>query len=201
MQESDISGLSFVVTAGNGGGGFVMQEDEFYPAVLTDIKKVELPNSKYGPTLNWTFSLKGDDFTYEKDGVKKQFSIKGSTSLIFSSNPTRPSKLYTWYCKLTGTTPAEGEKITLGNLIGKEVAVTVKATKSKDDQGRENTWYNVEKVKAVVSAAVAPKKVTPAAKVVRTLDTPNPGGITDPADIPTEGIGKEVVGDLYKDVF
>ena len=71
MQESDISGLTFVVTSGQGGGGFVMVEDEFYPATLTKIEKVELPNSKYGPTLNWTFSLKGEDFSYEKDGEKK----------------------------------------------------------------------------------------------------------------------------------
>jgi hypothetical protein len=204
MNEQDISGLIFTVSSGTGGGGFQMVEDEFYPATLTDIKKVELPNSKYGPTLNWTFSLEGEDFSYEKDGVKKQFSIKGSTSLIFSSNPTRPSKLFTWYCKLTGTTPAEGEKITLGALIGKKVAVSVKITKSKDAQGVENTWYNVEKVKAV-GAPVAQKKVA-APKLVQTLSVKNPGGVTDPSEIPDDIItsktqGAEVESDLYKDVF
>ena len=204
MQEQDISGMIFTVTAGGGGGGFQMSEDEFYPATLTKIEKYEAPNSEYGPQLNWIFELEGDDFSYEKEGVKKQFSIKGSTSLIFSSNPTRPSKLYTWYCKLTGATPAEGEKITLGALVGKKVAVTVKATKSKDDQGRENTWYNVEKVKAVKTEVGTQTKATPVTKPTQVVKNLNPGGITDPSQIPDDIITPKAAkenNDLYKDVF
>jgi hypothetical protein len=211
MQETDISGMTFTVTAGTGGGTrFQMSEDEWYPAVLTKIEKYETPSQQYGPSLNWTFELQAADFTYTNEGVTKKSTVRGSTSLIFSSNPARPSKLYTWYCKLTGKIPAEGEKVTLGNLLGMKVAVMVKGTAGKDKQGNPTTWYNVEKVKPLggVSEAVAaaPKanvavapKAQPAAKAVQTPVNHNPDGVTDPSQISSDLVSSGQ--DLYKDVF
>lgn len=214
MQESDISGMTFTVTAGTGGGSkFQLSEDEWYPAILTKIEKYETPTQQYGPSLNWTFELQAPEFVYQHEGVQKRSSVRGNTSLIFSSNPARPSKLYTWYCKLTGKTPAEGEKVTLANLVNMHVAVMVKGTAGKDKQGNPTTWYNVDKVKPLgptaapkatvtTAAKVAPATVKPVAQVkpVQLPENNNPGGVTDPSEIPGDLVSSGAP-DLYKDVF
>jgi hypothetical protein len=210
MTENDISGMTFTVTAGSSGTGtkFQMNEDDWYPAVLTKIEKHESTDQKFGPQLNWTFELIGEEFSYEYQEKKSQSTVRGSTSMLFSSNPKRPSKLFTWYCKLKGTVPGDGEKVTIGSLIGMKVAVMVKASPGKDKQGNPTTWYNVDKVRPVAesvtnakhsSESVAVKTPSPTATTVK-----NPNGVTDPSQIPSDIISatpKAPTGDLYKDVF
>ena len=221
INEQDISGLTFVVTAG-GGKVADLLEDEFYPAKLVKILKKDSTNPKYpDPQLNFMFELKGEEFKYTYNEKEQQRVVYGNTSLIFSCNTSKPSKLYTWYSKLSGTSLVADEKITgkdLQALIGTDVAITVKPYKGKDKQGNEVTKYSVEKVKAVNQGTVATgtgtitQKATPVA--AKTVSKPvvspiakskNPGGITEPEDIPTDGIGvsneKEVEDDLFKDVF
>ena len=225
MQDTDISGMTFTVTAGAGGGSKLqLSEDEWYPAVLSKIEKLELPNQQYGPSLSWTFELQGPEYTYTYEGVTKQSTVRGNTSMIFSSNPARPSKLYTWYCKLTNTIPAEGAKVVLKDLIGMSCAVMVKSSQGKDKRGEPTTWFNVDKVKPIAGGSVAKPAVasTPvAAKPVAAKPAPakavkpvqeqvnhNPDGITDPADIQmdiastvSKGTTSGDETDLYKDVF
>ena len=225
MTDTDISGITFTVTAGAGGGSKLqLSEDEWYPATLTKIEKIELPNQQYGPSLSWTFELQGPEFTYTYEGVTKQTSVRGNTSLIFSSNPARPSKLYTWYCKLTSKVPEEGAKVTLGTLIGMQVAVMVKGSQGKDKRGEPTTWFNVDKVKPLGAASeskapAAKAQAAPAAKAAvkpvaqvephpQVAPSKNPGGITDPSEISSDIIGTSTkesktteAADLYKDVF
>ena len=218
INEQDISGLTFVVTAG-GGKVVDLLEDEFYPAKLVKIAKKDSTNPKYpDPQLNWMFELSGEEFKYTYDEKEQQRVVYGNTSLIFSCNTSKPSKLYTWYSKLSGTSLGADERITgkdLQALIGTDVAITVKPYKGKDKKGNEVTKYSVEKVKLVNHGIVAEgtgtiaQKSTPvAAKTVSkpiASTTKNPGGITEPEDIPTDDIGvsngKEVEDDLFKDVF
>jgi len=222
INEQDISGLTFVVTEG-GGKVVDLLEDEFYPAKLVKIVKKDSINPKYpDPQLNWMFELSGEEFKYTYDEKEQQRVVYGNTSLIFSCNTSKPSRLYTWYSKLSGTSLGADEKITgkdLQALIGTDVAITVKPYKGKDKKGNEVTKYSVEKVKLVnkgtVASAgtgtIAQKSTHVAAKTVSkpvvspVAKSKNPGGITEPEDIPTDDIGvsngKEVEDDLFKDVF
>jgi len=165
MNESDITGMIFTVSASTGGTeDFKLTEDEFYPCVLTSIEKFENPNQKYGPSLNWNFELEGEQFAYEWEGKIQQSRVRGSTSMTFSPK----SKLYAWYSKLNGAEPKEGEQVTLKHLIGLRCMIMVKGSKGKDKAGNEKIWYNVEKVKLADNSQIVPKVAPVVAPVAQT---------------------------------
>lgn len=219
MKEVDITGVVFTVSKGGGGSYKKLQlaEDEWYPTKLIKISKVNRPASKDGKFkasegLDWIFELQGEDFSYEFDGKVVQQRITGKTSLIFSSNPERPSKFYVWYCKLSGRVPVEGEQITLKDLIGMDVQIMAKGNPGKDKQGNDVTWYNVERVKGSngvkKTASVTPtqevkKQVVEKEEVKKVV--PNETKVATPSDISDDAVGvdatEESEGDLYKDVY
>lgn len=191
--ENDVTGLNFTVASNNNfsEGGIKLQEDEFYPAVLSDFKPFESTfNGIKTKQIRWVFELQGSEFTWKsKDGKTGQFRVSGATSYACSPK----SKLYKWYCKLTGKEQlTEGEKISLNTLKGMHCSVMVKINKRKNSEGEEEVYNNVDKVKAGTSKVevktqpvVSPQvKVAPAVKVV------------EAAAIPTKSSG-----DLFEDVY
>ena len=225
INETDISGMIFTVSGGSGntsGSDFdkiVLSEDEWYPATLVNITKVNRPGTPDGKIkasggLNWAFDLIGDEYSVTINDKVYQKRLYGRTSLIFSSNPERPSKLFQWYCKLSGKVPADGAKVTLSSLIGLDVFVLLKVTTGKD--GR--IWYNVEKVKLAQQnhtpkqeEQVVVKQVQPTVQKQENVVKKSTLKPTLPEDLPSDFADEDQVNEqvkntadddgLYSDVF
>ena len=194
MESKDIEGLDFTVTSNNGGGpSVVLTEDEWYPANLTGIEKSQAP---FGPVLNWNFALVGEEYSYEYNDEKQQLRVRGNTSLILSPK----SKMYKWYTKLTGKEPTEGEKISLSSLFGIPCYVMVKITKSKNKEGKDRTYYNVDKLKTregefkgQVKKVKEVKPETVASKTKKPVKT-------EPIVTPDKN-EEETTRDIFSDIF
>jgi len=196
----NVNGLVFQVTEASGGIQDLAVK-EWYPAVLIKIEQKVAP---FGPCLEWFFELQGDEYSYEKDGEIKQRGVRGTTSLICSINPEtgKASKMYSWYCILTGQKVEPGVGVDLGNIIGSECRIMVSEAKAGKKEGSsfQNVIdVNLPAVKAAPKVAVRPAVAKPVApkpavvvpkaaskvapKTPLKLDVSNPDGVEDPSEI------------------
>ena len=158
-SSTEVAGYELTVTQPS--GSFAQVEliaDEWYHCKVTEIKKDESPNQKFGPQFVWIFELQGEDHQLEIQGNMVQAQVRGKTSMICSSQ----SRFFEWYSKILGASPEEGQKISTRDVIGRECYIMVKPTEGKDKNGKARTYYNVEKVKSGGTAAKPATKVSPA---------------------------------------
>lgn len=199
---TDISGLEFTVSSkqSTGEGGIDIKEDEFYPAILTEINIFDNPNPAWGKQLKWFCELQGGQFTWKNsEGKTGQWKTSLNTSLICSPK----SKLYQIYAKLTGKEPVEGEKINLKQLVGLPVYVMIKIKKNIKE-GVEKTYYNIEKIKLREVSSSQPQQLINN----NTLEkTPTQQANTSqkiqeqPKIEPLKQQQSEPVSDIFNDVF
>ncbi len=168
VDTNDIVGLDMVVAPNRERGeGIKLLEDEWYSAILVKFDPFE---NQWGKQLRWVFEIQGEQYTWKsKDGKTGQFKVNGQSS--FACSPK--SKIYKWYSKLTGREPAEGEKISLKNLIGMPCYVMIKIKKGKDREGEPKDFFNVDKVKArAVGVQQQPVQQQAAQPVAQVQPTP-----------------------------
>lgn len=206
-MSEDVNGYMLTVTESKGAdfpAGPEMDETEWYLSIVKKIDKFESSNQKFGPQFTWVYEVQGEEFQIEIGGKPAQYQVRGSTSMICSKNPEsgKMSKFYEWYSKIMGAEPAAGHKISTKDVVGKSCYVMVKASKGKTDPDR--VFYNVVMVKSAAVKA-SPVAVKATSKKTTEIKNNNPGGITDPADIPTDGIiGTKKAAkkaDVFADVF
>lgn len=143
MRSKDVSGFEFDVKKSRPriGNFAALEEDEWYPAGLAEVKRDEAP---FGPVLHWWFELRGKGHSYEYEGKRFQKRVRGATSLTC----TPKSKMYAWYVKIMGEEPEIGEKVALKDLFGVPCDVMVKNSRGKEDEdGNAQVWSHVVKVR------------------------------------------------------